>query len=163
MLNRSKRTAALLSVLLFSVTGGIAGCDDKKEDAKAADKKDGDKKDSDKKDEAPANGRKSKLAMQSESEACTKAIRCCEEMVIAREGKADPAAINLSCSGVAMQTEDKQCEAFGKGYGMAAKASFKDKPLPDVCDYGDPAAAAAEEDKPEAAAETAAGEEDKEG
>lgn len=143
---RSYRTAALLSVLLFSVTGGVAGCDDKKDDAKPADKKDGDKADDkagDKKEEAPANGRKSKLAMQSESEACTKAIRCCEEMVIAREGKVDPAAINLSCSGVAMAADDKQCEAFGMGYGMAAKASFKDKPLPEVCIYVDAAAAAA--------------------
>lgn len=158
MLTRSYRTAALLSVLLFSVTGGIAGCDDKKEDGKTAEK------DGDKKDEAPANGRKSKLMMQSESEVCTKAIRCCEEMVIAREGKADSAAINLSCSGVAMQTDDKQCEAFGKGYGMAAKASFKDKPLPEVCVYDDapaaaaPAAAApAGEEKPEAAPAEKAG------
>ncbi len=150
MLNRSNRTAALLSVLLFSVTAGVVGCDDKKEDGKAAEKKDGDKA-GDKKEEAPANGRKSKLAMQSESEACTKAIRCCEEMVIAKEGKADPAAINLSCSGVAMQTDDKQCEAFGKGYAMAA--AFKDKTLPEECKYGDPAAAAAAEAKPEAAAE----------
>ncbi|MBV1857286.1 MAG: hypothetical protein KUG77_02665, partial [Nannocystaceae bacterium] len=121
MLNRSYRTTALLSVLLLSLTGGVAGCDDKKDEAKAADKdkKDGDKA-GDKKDEAPANGRKSKLAMQSESEACTKAIRCCEEMVIAKEGKADPAAINLSCSGVAMQADDKQCEAFGLGYSMSS-------------------------------------------
>ncbi len=148
MRNRSYRTVTLLSVLLFSVTGGVTGCDDKKEDGKAADKKDADKK-----DEAPANGRKSKLAMQSESEACTKAIRCCEEMVIAKDGKADPAAINLSCSGVAMQTDDKQCEAFGKGYAMSA--AFKDKTLPEECKYGEPAAAAEAkpEDKPEAAAE----------
>lgn len=151
MLNRSIRAATLLSVLIFSVTGGVAGCDDKKDDSKAADGK----KSGEKKDDAPANGRKSKLAMQSESEACTKAIRCCEEMVIAKDGKADPAAINLSCSGVAMQTDDKQCEAFGKGYAMSA--AFKDKTLPEECKYGDaPAAAAAEakpEDKPEAAAE----------
>ncbi len=162
MPTRSSRTAAFLSIVLFSATGGLAGCDDKKEDTKAADKKD-DTKDDTKKEEAPANGRKSKLAMKSESEACTKAIRCCEEMVIATQGKPDPAAINLSCSGVAMQTDDEQCELFGKGYGMAAKASFKDKPLPEVCEYGDsaPAAAPAEEDKaqdePEAAEEDKAG------
>jgi hypothetical protein len=117
-----------LSVSLLAIPLSLVpGCD-KKEDDKAAEKSD---KDGGDKADGKKDGRKSELMMTSDSEACTKAIRCCEEMVIAKDGSADPDKINLSCSGVAMTEKDEDCDAFGKGYA----AAFGDKPVPEVCKY----------------------------
>lgn len=97
----------------------LAACD-KKDEAK-----DG------KGDKDKAEAKKPGLMLSNDTPACQKALACCEAMVTAKQGKATPEDINLSCSGVGMADNDKLCDDFKTGYAMAIEASGK--PVPDSC------------------------------
>ena len=107
------RTLSLLAALLVFPLA-LTACD-KKED--------GDKKAEKKEEKKPS------LMLSNDTEACRKALECCEEMVKAENGgEATPENINLSCSGVGMAADNKTCGDFAKGYKAAIEAKGGEVP-----------------------------------
>jgi|GEM_PF-2546955 len=123
----SKNTLRLLALSLVGSLAFASGCDSKKEadgaKAEKADKKDGDK--AEKKDK-PA------LMLSNDTEVCRKALECCVESVkVENDGKAEPDQINLSCSGVAMASDDDTCKQFADGYKYTFEKAKAE--VPAVC------------------------------
>jgi hypothetical protein len=77
-------------------------------------------------------GEREGLMMSSDSAACKKAMSCCEKMVEIVDGSTDMRDINLACSGVAMATEDEECDQFREGYAYSVRS--KEKELPSECE-----------------------------